>query len=82
MITLDSLEQLASKLSSIVPGGSEDFKKDLKENFHTLLQASFKQLSLVTRDEFDRQSQALAKARQRLSELEQRINELESQQLR
>lgn len=78
MLTLDTLEQLAAKLSNAVPGGAETFKADLKNNFQAILQSTFTQLSLVSRDEFDRQTRTLAKARERLSELEARVVELET----
>ena len=78
MLNLDTLEQLATKLSNAVPGGAETFKTDLKDNFSAILQASFAKLNLVTRDEFDRQTQLLAKARGRLNELEEKITILEA----
>ncbi len=78
MISLDTLEQLATKLSDAVPGGAANFKEDLCHNFQAILQATFSKLSLVNREEFDRQTRLLAKARERLSELETRISELET----
>lgn len=79
MITLDTVEMLANKLSNAVPQCGESFKKDLQSNFKAILQSSLAKLDLVNREEFDRQCQALAKARTRLTELEHRIAELEKQ---
>jgi len=78
MLTLDTLEQLATKLSNAVPGGADTIKTDLKNNFNAILQSTFSKLSLVSRDEFDRQTRTLAKARERLMELEARVRELET----
>lgn len=78
MLTLDNLEQIAAKLSDAVPDDIKNFKADLKNNFQAILQTSFAKLSLVSRDEFDRQTQLLTKSRQRLSELETRLAELET----
>jgi BMFP domain-containing protein YqiC len=79
MINLDMIEMLAAKLSNAVPGCADALKHDLQTNFKAILQSSFAKLSLVNREEFDRQCQALAKARTRLAELELRIQELEQQ---
>ena len=78
MLTLDTLEQIATKLSDAVPDDVKNFKADLKNNFQSILQASFAKLSLVSRDEFDRQTQLLSKSRQHLNELETRLAELEA----
>lgn len=75
MISVETIEKMAQKLSQVVPGGA--LTDDLKQNFQAILQASLAKLNLVTREEFDRQSQMLAKVRERLQHLEQRVSELE-----
>jgi ubiquinone biosynthesis accessory factor UbiK len=51
--------------------------KDLEKNLRAMLQGVFSRLDLVTREEFDVQSEVLARTREKLSQLEARIDELE-----
>lgn len=53
--------------------------KDVEKNVRALLAQGFSKLDLVTREEFDVQTQVLAKAREQLLALEARIAELEAQ---
>jgi len=52
--------------------------KDAEKNVRALLAQGFSKLDLVTREEFDVQTQVLAKAREQLLALEARIAELEA----
>jgi BMFP domain-containing protein YqiC len=51
--------------------------KDLEKNMKSMLSQGFSKLDLVTREEFDVQSQVLAKTREKLEALEARVAELE-----
>lgn len=51
---------------------------DLRKNLKALLNQQFARLELVTRDEFDTQSQVLARTRAKLEALEARVAELEA----
>lgn len=53
--------------------------KDAEKNVRALLAQGFSKLDLVTREEFEVQTQVLAKAREQLTALEARIAELEAQ---
>ena len=52
--------------------------KDLEKNFRGLLAATFARLDLVTREEYDVQTEVLARAREKLAALEKRVAELEA----
>ncbi len=52
---------------------------DIEKNLHPLLQGVFAKLDLVTREEFDVQTQVLQRIREQLTQLEQRLAELEAQ---
>jgi ubiquinone biosynthesis accessory factor UbiK len=52
--------------------------KDIEKNVKAMLSSGFAKLDLVTREEFEIQSQVLAKTRARLEELEARVAQLES----
>jgi BMFP domain-containing protein YqiC len=50
---------------------------DLEKNMRALLASFFSRLDLVTREEFDVQSEVLARTRAKLQELEAKVAELE-----
>ena len=52
--------------------------EDMQKNAKALLSSGFAKLDLVTREEFDVQSQVLARTREKLALLEGRIAELEA----
>lgn len=53
--------------------------KDFEKNMKAMLSQGFAKMDLVTREEFEVQTQVLAKTRARLEELEARVAELEAQ---
>src|SRR6266702_7407358 len=61
---------------------SELFKnspaKDVERNVRAMLSQGFSKLDLVTREEFDTQTQVLVRTRARLEELERRVAQLEA----
>ena len=54
--------------------------KDFEKNARALLNQGFARLDLVTREEFDVQSELLARTRQKVEELEVRVAALEAGQ--
>ena len=77
MIDSKVLDDLAGKLSQIVPEDLRNIKQDLHSNFRRILQSYFAKLDLVTREEFDVQSKVLSKTRSKLEELESIVAKLE-----
>lgn len=69
---LDEIGGRINKLVSETPAG------DLEKNLRSLLQSLFFRLDLVTREEFDAQSQVLLRAREQLNALELKVKELEA----
>lgn len=53
--------------------------KDIEKNVKAMMSQGFAKLDLVTREEFDIQSQVLAKTRSKLEALEARVAALEAQ---
>jgi len=51
--------------------------KDLEKNVRSLMTQGFQNMDLVTREEFDLQTQVLAKTRAKLEELEAKVTALE-----
>ena len=76
MIDLAQLDELARRLSSLVPPGLRDSREELQQNFKSVLQAGLGKLDLVTREEFDVQRAVLARTRDKLEALERQLTEL------
>jgi BMFP domain-containing protein YqiC len=69
------LDDLQSRVMALLADTPAD---DLRKNLKALLAQQFARLELVTREEFDTQSQVLARTRAKLEALESRIAELEA----
>jgi ubiquinone biosynthesis accessory factor UbiK len=69
------LEDLSARISEFLAASPA---KDLEKNLRALLSSAFARLDLATREQFEVQTQSLARAREKLSELERRVAELEA----
>ncbi|WP_266158464.1 accessory factor UbiK family protein [Dyella silvatica] len=78
MMDRQNIDQLAQRLVSLVPPGLVQAQQDLRANFHDVLAQGLRRLDLVTREEFDVQSQLLARTRAKVEELERRVADLEA----
>lgn len=74
MLNAKIFEDLSGKLQDAVRNSPA---RDLEKNMRALLAQGFSRLDLVTREEFDIQSQVLARTREKLAELEARVAALE-----
>ena len=77
MLDSKMLDDISNKVRQLI---AESPAADLEKNLRPLLQSVFAKLDLVTREEFDVQSQVLQRTRAQLTELEQRLAALESGQ--
>ena len=77
MLNTKFIDDLARQISESIPAGVKGMQADVQKNIHTLLQGSLAKLDLVTREEFDAQSQVLARTREKLQQMEQLVLELE-----
>ena len=71
------IDDLARQISEAIPAGVKGMQEDVQKNIHTLLQGTLSRLDLVTREEFDAQSQVLARTREKLKQLEKTLEQLE-----
>ncbi len=71
------IDDLARRLAGSVPEGMLALRRDLEQNFKSVLQAGLAKFDLVTREEFDVQTAVLRRTREKLTELEARLRELE-----
>ena len=72
------LEDLAKQIADAVPPGVKNMAEGAETRVKTVLQSQLSKLDLVTREEFDIQSQVLIRTREKLEAMEARIAELET----
>ncbi len=76
-IDLAQLDELARRLSTLVPPGLREGREELQQNFKSVLQAGLTRLDLVTREEFEVQRAVLARTREKVEALERALSALE-----
>lgn len=77
MINAKKIEEIAKQVTEAIPPGVKSFANEIEEKTKTVLQSKLAKLDVVTREEFDVQTQVLFKTRTQLIELEARVAELE-----
>ncbi len=76
---MEKMQTIANDMQSKVGDAiRQSPAKDLEKNVRGLMTQVFQKLDLVTREEFDLQTQVLAKTRAKLEELEAKVNALEN----
>ncbi len=75
--TPPNFETFFKQFSGNLPQGMLDLQKDMEKNVRTAMEATFRRMNLVTREEFDVQIEVLAKTRAKVEELEQKVAALE-----
>ena len=78
MIDLEKIDELARRLSSLVPPGMREGRDELQQNFKSVLQTGLAKLDLVTREEYDVQRAVLLRTREKLDALERAVTVLEA----
>lgn len=78
MIDFNHLDDLARRLSDLVPPGLRESRDELQAGFKNVLQAGLSRLDLVTREEFDVQRAVLLRTREKLEALERTVAALEA----
>jgi BMFP domain-containing protein YqiC len=78
MIDLKAIDDLARRVSELVPPGVKDAGAELEQNIKATLQAGLARLDLVTREEFEVQRAVLLRTREKLDALERTLEVLEA----
>ncbi|WP_407274636.1 accessory factor UbiK family protein [Dickeya ananatis] len=78
MIDPKKLEQIARQVQESMPKGIREFGEDMEKKIRQILQSQLGKLDVVSREEFDVQTQVLLRTREKLALLEQRMSELEA----
>ena len=76
-INTQHLDETVAKIKQLLPDNISDFKDSSEDKLKLVLEGLLQKLEMVSREEYDIQTQVLQRTRQRLEELEQRIALLE-----
>ena len=75
MLNNEKLSEISNKIRQIV---KDSPLPDIEKNIDALLKSMFTKMELVTREEFDVQTEVLKRTRQKLEELEKKLSEIEA----
>ncbi len=77
MLDPKKIEEVVQGLASALPPGLTAMQADVEKNIRSALSGMFAKLDLVSREEFDVQTQVLQRTREKLEALEQKVATLE-----
>ena len=75
MLNNEKLNEISNKIRELV---KDSPLPDIEKNIDALLKGMFTKMELVTREEFDVQTEVLKRTRQKLEELEKKLLEIEA----
>ena len=78
MLDPKKLEDIAKQINNAIPPGVKSFAEGFETKTKQILQTQLSKLDLVTREEFEVQTQVLIRTREKLEALEARLTALES----
>ena len=81
MINAKKIEDIAKQVTDAIPPGLKNIPSDFEEKTKSILQKKLSQLDIVTREEFDVQTQVLLKTREKLAQLEKTVAKIEQNTL-
>ena len=79
MLNSKVLDDISARVKEII---DKSPARDVEKNLKALLTSALTRLDLVTREEFEVQTQVLLRTREKLTELQARLDRLESQSSR
>ena len=75
MIEKVKIQEISDKIRKVIENSPIS---DINDNIHALLQGMFAKLDLISREEFDVQTQVLKRTREKVEALEAKIESLET----
>ncbi|MFW6020843.1 MAG: ubiquinone biosynthesis accessory factor UbiK [Guyparkeria sp.] len=75
-----TIEEISQRIEQAMPESLREGKQEFEKAVRQAVSNGFSRMDLVTREEFDVQTQVLARTRAKLEALEQRVAEMERQQ--
>ncbi|CAM3833783.1 ubiquinone biosynthesis accessory factor UbiK [Vibrio aquimaris] len=71
------LEQIAKQIHDSMPTPVKELGADVDQKVRQVIQGQLNKLDVVSREEFDVQTQVLMRTREKLTAMEQKLTELE-----
>lgn len=71
------LEQIAKQIHESMPQPVKDLGSDVDQKVRQVIQSQLNKLDVISREEFEVQTQVLLRTRQKLNEMEQKMAALE-----
>ncbi len=78
MIDLSKIDELANRLTQALPPAARTMSDEAQAQFRAVLRKGLTSMDVVTREDFEQQKAALARAEEKLKALESRLAELEA----
>lgn len=78
MFDAKKLEQIAKQIHESMPAPVKDLGSDVNKKVQQVIQGQLNKLDVVSREEFDVQTQVLLRTRQKLNELETKLTDIEN----
>jgi hypothetical protein len=72
------IEQIAKQIHESMPQSVKDLGTDVEQKVRQVIQGQLNKLDIVSREEFDVQTQVLLRTREKLTQMEQKLAEIES----
>lgn len=72
-----TIEEISRRIEQAMPESLREGKQEFEKVVRQAVSSGFSRMDLVTREEFDIQTQVLARTRAKLEALEQRVAQLE-----
>lgn len=79
MVKSEKIDEILQQISGLLPQDLRQTSADVRKNLKAGVSASLARMDLVTRQEFEIQSELLARSRALLEQLELRVSELEAE---
>lgn len=73
------IDEAVQKIKDLLPNGTNQIKSEGEQKLKLALEGVIQKLEMVSREEYDVQTEVLRRTRERLEQLEQRIAVLEKQ---
>ena len=79
MFKPENFDAVVQQFTRLLPTDLHQARQDIEKNMKAALSASLARMDLVTREEFDVQSELLAKTRALLQDMEAKVTRLEAE---
>lgn len=77
MINSQWLDEIAQRLTQVMPSSLSNLQDEMQRKFREILSAGLNQCDVVSREEFDAQVKVLARTRAKLEALEKQVADMD-----